>query len=579
MMKSTTPSESSYYQRQVQPKYCRICFEKSQTHSALIAPCQCKGSSLYIHIHCLEIWQQISLQNNLPQKAEICPVCQSTFTYPSRIVRLYRRIVYSVGNSVHYLVTALHVLWISFVIIPLKVIIYTLLVIVTIPYGQLSLVGNTAVAWIGYEFPPQLALIHTYPAPGTNNSSRSSSNHQRLQTRVRRSSSSSLSMASLLTTPLTSPFASNYSTLFEIRSGILLVATRNVPPSSMFYRAVILLLEYHPSIGTRGVIINFDTQRPNEDPTTSPSGSQSFKDIHFPKIEGLKYVIGGPMETEVVTVLHNFSACSSFSEAITLDESFSEKAPIKVFVAENQFAHRTLQKISRYISAEKKKQEQYQSRKWVSHPSFDENEDDNFILSAIRYDRSDICSDPIKPLSVLVKNHDTEPSELDVNKKKKKNNVFFSNPNYRDLSVDTRQSNKLLSEIMTPDAGNSDLASGTCSSRFTFSPSEDNVESISQKSGIRQKYLIRDDYDFEEDMEQDAWTNEQKCHSILYIKGNCLWLANQLEGEIMNGFWHLYPTPELSNILTSPKINENGEFDPAADQHRDLWNQLMSKFE
>jgi putative AlgH/UPF0301 family transcriptional regulator len=577
MMKSTTPSESSYYQRQVQPKYCRICFETSQSHSALITPCQCKGSSLYIHIHCLEIWQQISLQNNLPQKAEVCPICQSTFTYPSRIVRFYRRVVYSVGNTIHYFVTALHVLWISFIIIPLKVIIYTLLVIVTIPYGQLSLVGNTAVAWIGYEFPPQLALIHTYPAPKTNNSSRSSTNHQRLQNRVRRSSSSSLSMASLLTTPLTSPFASNCSTLFELRSGILLIATRNVPPSSMFYRAVILLLEYHPSIGTRGVIINFDTQRPNEESNSSSVGLLSFKGIHFPKIEGMKYVIGGPMETEVVTLLHTFSACSSFSEAITLDESFSEKKSTKVFVAENQFAHRTLQKISRYISDEKKKKEQFLSKDWLSQPFFDDHEDCKLMLSSIGYDGSARLDDPIRPLPALV-NHDNDPSKADMKKKKKKNNVFFSNPNYRDLSVDTRQSNKLLNEIMTPDTSSA-LSSNTGSARYTFSASNDYDEGLSHNSELRQKYLIRDDYDFEEDLEQEAWMNEHKHHSMLYIKGNCLWLANQLEGEIMNGFWHLYPTPELSNIFPFLNVNENGDLDPSSNSHRDLWNQLISKFE
>jgi len=39
---------------------CRICFEQQTLDNILINPCACKGTSKYVHLHCLQEWRNIS---------------------------------------------------------------------------------------------------------------------------------------------------------------------------------------------------------------------------------------------------------------------------------------------------------------------------------------------------------------------------------------------------------------------------------------------------------------------------------------------------------------------------------------
>lgn len=171
-------------------RLCRYCFDPETSTTPLISPCRCRGSSQYIHTRCLERWQETALENNLPLKAMICSVCMTYYRYPSWFYLVYRRVVHYFRLS--FALTSM--LWITFAVIPMKNILHAILVIVTLPFGQLSL-GDMAVAWVGCDFPPQLALIRT------------STVH-----------------------------------LSYLKKGLILVATRSTPETSIFHHAVVLLL-------------------------------------------------------------------------------------------------------------------------------------------------------------------------------------------------------------------------------------------------------------------------------------------------------------------------------------------------
>ena len=76
---------------------------------------------------------------------------------------------------------------------PLKLLIHAIVVIVTLPCGQFSL-GDITLAWIGNDFPPQLALVCSgEPVP-------------------------------------------------FMTEGLILVASPDIPKESIFHHAVVLLL-------------------------------------------------------------------------------------------------------------------------------------------------------------------------------------------------------------------------------------------------------------------------------------------------------------------------------------------------
>lgn len=51
---------------------CRICFDSNSANSPLISPCNCKGSSQYIHENCLIQWIASQSINHLKRTCEIC---------------------------------------------------------------------------------------------------------------------------------------------------------------------------------------------------------------------------------------------------------------------------------------------------------------------------------------------------------------------------------------------------------------------------------------------------------------------------------------------------------------------------
>ena len=54
--------------------FCRICFE-NDTVDSLIAPCLCKGGSMFVHRRCLNKWIQINPNISTKYRCMVCSVC------------------------------------------------------------------------------------------------------------------------------------------------------------------------------------------------------------------------------------------------------------------------------------------------------------------------------------------------------------------------------------------------------------------------------------------------------------------------------------------------------------------------
>lgn len=53
-------------------KECRICFEEECEDNKLISPCDCKGTSKYVHLKCLQKWRNESMNNEAKDKCIEC---------------------------------------------------------------------------------------------------------------------------------------------------------------------------------------------------------------------------------------------------------------------------------------------------------------------------------------------------------------------------------------------------------------------------------------------------------------------------------------------------------------------------
>lgn len=251
--------------------YCRVCFESDQDRSSLISPCDCRGSCLFIHVHCLDKWQETALHSNLPERATTCPICKGKYRYPSQLYMHYRRVVHLANFHISVIRAIFSFLWMSFFILPLKILIHAVLVIITLPFGSFSLNGKS-LTWIGYDFPPQLAIIHD----------------------------------------------SNGVSLPGLQAGVLLVATDAIPVTSIFHKAVILILEHTVEYGSKGVVLNCLSRNL--------------------RINDYLVGNGGPMEQEICTVVHSSKLCSRYSYILSATE--------RLYVAEGENAYPTLKQLA-----------------------------------------------------------------------------------------------------------------------------------------------------------------------------------------------------------------------------------------
>lgn len=158
---------------------------------------------------------------------------------------------------------------------PLKFLINAIFVLVTLPWGQFNL-GDMTLSWIGNEFPPQLALICSGdPFPG-------------------------------------------------LSEGIILIASDSIPDTSIFYRSIVLLLEYSPENGSRGLILNRDTCN---DLSTN---------INYSNGQNVGY--GGPVDKHNIAVIHDCRDLANESDFTCTSEN--------IFVTEYDSARRTLSRLS-----------------------------------------------------------------------------------------------------------------------------------------------------------------------------------------------------------------------------------------
>jgi putative AlgH/UPF0301 family transcriptional regulator len=253
-------------------------------YSKLISPCKCKGSSLLIHKHCLEKWQQTSFDNHAPIKALICQICGSRYVYPSISVLTYRLGIYVLSLFFSAYIKVIKKVLFTLLWEPFKLLIHAILVSITLPWGQFSL-GDITLAWIGNEFPPQLALVCSgEPVP-------------------------------------------------NLSEGVILVASPSIPKASIFHNAVVLLLEYSVDYGARGVILNYEIASNNTSAANNFAGnpvSNTSSDHHVG--------YGGPVDKNNITVIHDCRDLSNESDFSCTSEN--------VFVTEYDSARRTLSQLS-----------------------------------------------------------------------------------------------------------------------------------------------------------------------------------------------------------------------------------------
>lgn len=184
---------------------------------------------------------------------------------------VYRRCVHVVKFHINVGFAIWSLLWLSLVIIPLKIFIHTVLVVITLPFGSFSLSG-ASLTWIGHDFPPQLAIVHD----------------------------------------------SNGVQVPELKAGVLIVASRAIPQSSMFFKTVILVLEHSVEGGSKGVVVNCMSRNLN--------------------VNGFSVGTGGPMEQEMCTVVHNSRTCSRYSYVLNESEG--------IYVAECENAYPTIRQLA-----------------------------------------------------------------------------------------------------------------------------------------------------------------------------------------------------------------------------------------
>lgn len=264
-------------------KTCRICYELDEDISEFIEPCNCRGTSRYVHEHCLKSWQTASLQRN-PRFAYICQICQSNYCIRGR--------------------------WLTpQFLIAVVIEMYQLL------FDTLRAFISDTIAWhldLAVFFAKYCVFSILHIVCSTLEGKR-----LRFRTYELVSCYDEASQSSILRTQKYSCDSRG------IKSGDILVASSNFQPSSPFFRSVILILE-HSSHGSRGVVVN--------GPLSSLTSS-------------LRY--GGPVDSTTITSVHYIPGGaedshspppSSWCEMFQTRDGlvYAEKLHVESFLQENQ---------------------------------------------------------------------------------------------------------------------------------------------------------------------------------------------------------------------------------------------------
>tara|TARA_Y100000816_G_C26034456_1_gene541654 strand:+ start:320 stop:1192 length:873 start_codon:yes stop_codon:yes gene_type:complete len=85
-------------------KECRICFESDDlSNNKLISPCNCNGTSKYVHTNCLKLWINNSIN---PNAKKICMECRTEYNFlilHDKKEYIYSLTLFSINTSVNFL--------------------------------------------------------------------------------------------------------------------------------------------------------------------------------------------------------------------------------------------------------------------------------------------------------------------------------------------------------------------------------------------------------------------------------------------------------------------------------------------
>ena len=98
---------------EIDDRECRICLEKEDSENKLISPCNCNGTSKYVHDTCLRRWRYMNRDNDAFIK---CRECNANYVILREVNERVSFICYDDG-VIAYLVFSI-ILIVSFVIVP-----------------------------------------------------------------------------------------------------------------------------------------------------------------------------------------------------------------------------------------------------------------------------------------------------------------------------------------------------------------------------------------------------------------------------------------------------------------------------
>ena len=77
-------AQAQPYRQLAQPPSCRVCWSEAEQvpGGTLLAPCACRGSSQFIHEHCLSRWLEVALEQHGPDEYLRCRTCLQAYALP-----------------------------------------------------------------------------------------------------------------------------------------------------------------------------------------------------------------------------------------------------------------------------------------------------------------------------------------------------------------------------------------------------------------------------------------------------------------------------------------------------------------
>lgn len=401
---------------------------------------------------------------------------------------------------------------------PLKLLLHFFIIIATLPWGHTTL-GQMSLSWIGFQFPPKLALT----CSRTRDDSQVSS----------------------------------------IPEGSILVAAPGVPRESVFHRAVILLLE-NSHDGARGVVLNLN----------SSNFHQQRRILH-----GYEVGYGGPLERNRITVLHDcrdlkYEADFSYlSEGVFVEEygSTVQRGTGSTFFVDpphinraspaashsnnsNTISEQVQQNVRRLIRACHRTARRAQNR--FSNVA---NAANRWATTIIR--DADAAGETAAALGLGL--------------------VGMRIGVSRQQSAATNLINHMGTIKSTSpgsDGGESDARGHTINRRASQwgrrTVSEEALHSLPAEGPrpIQRQLQQQQDRERKPGSEQlpisDDNSGISTIGNIRIVQGATLWLPHQLDGEAAQGIWHVLP---LRHRYAFP--------DPAGMSRDDLWTELMLQLE